>query len=99
MRDDEKLEITAGKIRKLAEKYEGVKEAFPEVFEEGWVSVMNDISFYPIFTLGGVFFISVSRLGQEIADIYGDGHVHIKNKEYRIISGHDHMFYKIEKKV
>ena len=34
MRDDEKLEITAGQIRKLAEKYEGVKEVFPEAFEE-----------------------------------------------------------------
>jgi hypothetical protein len=43
MRDDEKLEITAGQIRKLAEKYEGVKTAFPEVFEPEWEDVTRGI--------------------------------------------------------
>jgi len=85
MRDDEKLEITAGQIRKLAEKYEGMKEVFPEVFEGNWVLVDSreiDTEAWPD-SIGG-FSIDVKYDGYSAVKIRANGEITPLNPDYRL---------------
>jgi hypothetical protein len=91
MRDDEKLEITAGQTRKLVEKYKGVDEVFPEVFDtERWVTI--PCSHLHLRAVGvpceGRFFISVDYNGDSVAQVYADGRAYeIDHGYYLLRSG------------
>lgn len=99
MRDDEKLEITAGKIRKLAEKYERVKEVFPEVFEEKWVVVEDGLSLSPVFCPNECFYIAVYRLSRPVCALYFNGDCCVWDNNYRVSWDKRKLYCKIEKKV
>jgi hypothetical protein len=83
MRDDEKLEITAGKIRKLAEKYEGIKTAFPEVFEERWETVEDGIVSVVKENTRGYFYIVLYHGTRAFVAIHSHGAPQILDDNYR----------------
>jgi hypothetical protein len=96
MRDDEKLEITAGQIRKLAEYYEGVKWTFPEVFkeEERW-ETLKDIQ----LVRGGVEGITVLVYWEDIhiATIWGSGRVSTWPDNVRNVSTEN--YFRFERRI
>lgn len=94
MRDDEKLEITAGQIRKLAEKYEtgscNLYEVFPEVFDERWELVDNrDIESKVCSDGCGGFNLEIVHDGYHVVKIWANGCFGTINSDYRIDSDRD----------
>jgi hypothetical protein len=98
MRDDEKLEITAGRIRKLAEYYSGFKLSFPEVFkeEERW-ETLKDPKLVPGIDDVGGFYVGVFDNSVQIATIWSDGYVSMWQPYFRNVSSKN--LFKFERKV
>ena len=96
MRDDEKLEITAGRVRKLAERYGGLKIAFPEAFEPEWETIKG-LTISPGGCDGGGFYISVFDNSVHIATIWADGNASIYKPNVRYHPSND--LFTFERKV
>ena len=104
MRDDEKLEITAGEIRELAKKYEtgscNLYEVFPEVFDEEWGTVQEyrgiEIDTFPGF---GSFVLRISHKGCLVARIYADGNIIMLQDGYRLRKVNNNSCFILEKRI